>query len=177
VSEGAHPYRDAPLIARFVCIACHRSLSSSAGACPGCHVDRLDLARPDVRDEVRQHAERQLQRGMMREELLLGAISFVAATAAWFAFVGDAVPDGARFARSIAWTGLISLIARFGLRRLYLALRPNAAIAILAARRRRLGIPALQPEESTPAADASAIDPEVADLQQLLVSLGAKLDG
>jgi hypothetical protein len=146
--------------ARFICIACHRSLSAKPGACPRCHVDRLDLSRPDVRDEVRQHAEKMLYRRMMREELTFGGIGAgVAVVLGWVLYIAfyESWPDLRLpfFAGFVGGLALNRLLVR-----VYLRMRPDAGIAVYAARRTR---------------EKSEFDPE-GDLDQLLRSLGATLD-
>jgi hypothetical protein len=162
-----HPYRAAPSSARWVCIACYRSLSTLAGRCPNCHVDRLDLMRSDVRDEVRKHAEKLLQRRMMREEMILGTFSILAGI----------LITGSQ------WIGiLIGLGLRMLLVRAYVKLRPRGALAVYAARRRRLALTtgidtrSLAGDAIETSGGDAADDPEIADLDELLRGLGAKLE-
>jgi hypothetical protein len=181
---AANPYRELPAGARWICIACHRSLSRLAGVCPRCGVERLDLMRPDVREEVRQHAEKMLYRRMMREELIFGGCAIgVGMVIGWALFVAyyDRLPDGRL---PFAFGMMVGLIVRWVALRAYLKLRPDAAISVYAARRHRhrqtLGIDAtgLQQDEDALAVPGGNpnLDPEVADLEQLLRSLGATLD-
>jgi len=160
-----HPYRAPPSAARWVCIACHRSLSTLAGRCPNCQVDRLDLTRPDVREEVRQHAEKVLYARMMREEMILGTGSILLGM----------------LLTSSMWLGVLAGLAlRLLFVRLYAKMRPRAALAVYAARRRRHaltgGVDARALSSDSVAAGDASLDPEVADMTELLRSLGAKVD-
>jgi hypothetical protein len=158
-----HPYRAPSTTARWVCIACHRSLSTLSGRCPRCNVDRLDLMRPDVRDEVRQYAEKVLYQRMMREEMILGSGSILVGL----------------FITGSLWLGiLVGLAIRIALVRVYARVRPQAALAVYAARRKRHALSGIDASalQSDNVAAGDGLDPEVADMDQLLRSLGAKLD-
>jgi hypothetical protein len=174
-----HPYREGASVARWVCIACHRTLSRLAGSCPRCHVERLDLTRPDVREEVRAYAEQLLYRRMMNEEIAFGVIGGMVGIGCYILtyllFFSDAwgrIPILIGFA--------VALGLRKAMLMIYLRLRPDAGIAMYAARARRMrGLPAAAPaaltDGKTPVA-ADAIDPEVADVEGLLRGLGATVD-
>jgi sterol desaturase/sphingolipid hydroxylase (fatty acid hydroxylase superfamily) len=175
--EAAHPYRESPTTARWVCIACYRSLSSSPGTCSRCHVDFLDLTRDDVRDEVRRHAEKRLYRRKVREEMVLGVIATVVGSVGalilWLVMFADEPSQDWRYMHSgerlpfIVGLG-VSGVVYWVLRKIYLAVRRDAAIAIYASRQRR---------HAGGVASAEHVDPEIADMSQLLRFLGAKMIG
>jgi len=120
--------------------------------------------RPDVREEVRQHGEKVLYQRMMREEMILGTGSII---------VGIIVTGG-----SFLWGILAGLAIRIAVVRMYARLRPQAALAVYAARRKRLALSGIDATalESDHVAAGDGVDPEIADIDQLLRSLGAKLD-
>jgi hypothetical protein len=72
-------YRQPPSLPRFVCLSCEER-APAPGPCPGCAVERLPLADPRVRDALAASAERRLQARAGREQMVLGAAAFLAAT-------------------------------------------------------------------------------------------------
>jgi hypothetical protein len=76
------PYRDIREV-RWVCIACHLSLSTLAGLCPRCHVERLELDREDVRTDLRAYADRKLRERILRFEVFLGVVMALSGGAAF----------------------------------------------------------------------------------------------
>lgn len=168
--DAGGPYRSAgERVPRYVCIVCWRSLSTMPGLCAACGVDRLDLDAEEVREAVRAEAEKRLERRMAREVTAIGAIA-AAVVAPVIPFAGIA---------GLAIAGPLAALAT----RVYTARRPNSALAVYAARRRRLAA------EIAPAVGGTAgaalpttrepgdpIDPAMLDVYALLRWLGATLD-
>lgn len=176
------PYREQAAIPRFICIVCYRSLSSFAGACRRCGVDRLDLSAPEVREQVRLEAEKRLQKSMYREYSVL------------------ALTSGAVVAPAMWWLGGLAFVlvppVTMMVARAYAALKRNSAIATFAARRRRisaeLGVDVQIDEmedrgfgqkRKTPyqipddkIAATADVDPLQLEMEPLLAWLGAKLE-
>lgn len=184
------PYREAPRIARFVCAACYRTLSVRPGRCPNCHVERLDLARPDVREAVRGEGERWLERRANRERAFIVILSLAAGIA--FAVVAyllfnQFVDDPILGFRLLVVAGLFfGVVSGTAMMRLYVRFKPAAAMALYATRRQRLalelgrdvGLQTQEPGASDEALarGATAIDPEVADVNELLRAMGATVE-
>lgn len=171
------PYRDADRSARFLCIVCFKSMSAYAGNCKTCGAPRLDLADPEVRDQVRLEAEKRLQRRMYRE------------------YSGIAVASAAVTAPAMFWIGGVALayapLLALGLSRVYAWVRRNSAIATYAARRQRIsrelgvnvqiGERKSERQRSLDVPDAaiaktSDVDPSQLEMTRLLEWLGARLD-
>jgi hypothetical protein len=176
------PYREPGRVPRFICIVCYRSMSSYAGACRTCGVDRLDLSAPEVREQVRLEAEKRLQKSMYREYSVL------------------ALTSGAVVAPAMWWLGGLAFVlvppVTMMVARAYAAIKRNSAIATFAARRRRisaeLGVdvqidemedrglggkrkaPYQIPDDKI--ANTADVDPLQLEMEPLLAWLGAKLD-
>jgi hypothetical protein len=167
--DAGGPYRSGgERLPRYVCIVCWKTLSTMPGLCPPCGVDRLDLDDDEVREAVRAEAEKRLERRMAREVTAIGAIT-AALVAPVIPFAGIA---------GFALAGPLAALAT----RLYTARRRGSALAVYAARRRRLaaeiapavgGITGAAPI-ATRAAD-DPVDPATLDLYALLRWLGATL--
>jgi hypothetical protein len=168
-------------VPRFICIVCWKSMATHEGPCRTCGVERLDLGRAEVREQVRLEAERRLQKSMYREYSVL------------------ALTSGAVVAPALWWIGGLAFVlvppVTMVVARLYGALRKSSAIATYATRRRRisaeLGIDVQVDEvdyrgDSAPYHTVSAadgdrpkpaeIDPLALGLEPLLEWLGCRLD-
>jgi hypothetical protein len=174
-------YREHPEIPRFVCIVCYKTMSAYAGACRTCGVDRLDLTEPLVREQVRLEAEKRLQKQLYREysTIALAAAAAVAPSMWWIGSLG------------LALAAPVAMV--FG--RLYIRVKKNTAIAMMASRRQRisaeLGVDVridevvqsmtgpqrqrlhVRDEELAQHAD---VDPQTLELERLLDWLGCKLE-
>jgi hypothetical protein len=134
-----------------------------------CGVDRLDLDDDEVREAVRAEAEKRLERRMAREVTAIGALT-AALVAPMIPFAGIA---------GFAIAGPLAALAT----RLYTAKRRDSALAVYAARRRRLAAeiaPAVGSSGSAPPpreTDATdPVDPARLDVYALLRWLGATFD-
>lgn len=187
-TDALGPYRAARLVARYVCVACHRSMSTLPGSCPACGVARLSLDRDDVRMEVRQHAEEQLQKRNFNEEALItGVSSFVGLALAVPFFWGRHLERGWLRTFLLVVMGLTAA-TRFAITRALPRLYPSSAILAMAARRERLArqlhvadhevqLESGAVHDAGLGRHATTVDPELADLSELLRSNGAKLEG
>ena len=164
MEEGGDPYRSAPVQAQFVCVVCWRSLSVHAGECPRCGVDRLSLADPEVRAEVRAEAEKRLQLKHYSEWFwcYLGA-----------SMLAFPVIFLHQLMTALVVLALTTLVVGNGVVKLYERLNPRSVLRLYADRRRRLAAPGTE-TRLLPAARAD--DPEDAELPRVLGMLGAKLD-
>jgi hypothetical protein len=102
-------YRQPPSEIRFVCLSCE-ALQPWPGTCPQCEVERLPVADPAVRLELAAARERRLQARAGREQRLLGAAAFLAASPlAWLA--GWPIGVAAWFVVALAGTTLLWRVA------------------------------------------------------------------
>lgn len=159
------PYRQAPKIARYVCVACYRSVSVSPGSCPNCGVERLDLNREDVRADVRREVEERFAQTLAQERARCDAVGFGAGaiTGVVIGALGAGLIADSSVLFWCAWT--LGVIAGIGAgkaaRGLYARLDPRSAIANNERIRRGLQPP---PHES-------------ARMNSLLRLLGGRIDG
>jgi hypothetical protein len=139
-------------------------------------VDRLDLHRPDVLEEVCRHEEELLQRRKLREDITFGVVAgglgLVIGEVFYFAFAADDTlhrdwrerpSSDARLwilAGFLVGAAVVSVV-----RRIYVALRPDCASV-----RHRTYQPRL-------AEELGRDPPSVGSLTQLLQALGARVDG
>jgi hypothetical protein len=166
--DDGDPYRSAPAEPRFVCLVCYRSLSVTPGECPRCGVERLPLAEPDVRLEVRAEAEKRLQSRHYGEWFWCYLVAFLALTPIAFFFLGDPI-------RALAvW--VVSSFALGGANvKLYERLNPRSMLRLFADRRRRLALPQGEAPKQLP--PRSSDETEDAELARVLALLGARVDG
>ena len=176
------PYRSPGQGARFLCIACFSELATTDGDCPRCRVPRHDLARPEVREAVREEAERRLWRRKHREDLALYALAALPALALLVSLL-EWLPLGmVRINLLVSFVALVAI--KQGLTWCYALLRPGTAHATIAARRLhngggidgRAAIANMQLADEA-IADTAGDDPDVADLRRLLVGLGVRQAG
>jgi hypothetical protein len=141
----------------YICVACYHTASRQPGVCPRCQVDRLALADPRVRDELRAEAERRVQKRAYRAYFWITAGAFVITLPL--------------FPYQILFIPIFWILAAFGLSWVgttaYRALRPKSALALLRARKQRLAY-ALAPGPEDP---EDADDPE-----RLLAWLGTRVE-
>jgi hypothetical protein len=162
------PYRTTPSRAMYVCLVCYSSLSVHPGECPKCDVERLPLADPRVRQELRAEAERRLEKRMYGEYFGLSLLGFIMA-APVILFFGE-----------IPW--MLAAVGLAGVNtQLYGRFRKRSALHVFAERRRRLGRELASPSERLllPASSDQKPpddDPEALDLEHVLSWLGAKID-
>jgi hypothetical protein len=160
------PYRTEPTQPQFVCVVCYRSLAVHAGECPRCGVDRLSLADPEVRAEVRAEAERRVQKRLYGEWFWLYLAAWVVTTPVRFLIPGF-LPAAALWVMATLVVGAANV-------KLYERLNTRSALRLFADRRRRLELatsgasPKLLP--------ARADDPEDAELPHVLELLGARVE-
>jgi hypothetical protein len=176
------PYREAAKVPRFICIVCYKWMSTHPRACRDCHVEMNDLSQPDVRDAIRQEADKRLQSKMYREWSAMVLTSTVLVSPLVFVLSGYAL---------LLSVPLSALLARG-----YVAVKKNSGIATYAARRRRisaeLGVDIQLDEMHDTAggrqrsgmqlsdhsvAHRADVDPLALEMEPLLAWLGAKLDG
>jgi ribosomal protein L40E len=170
------PYRSEPTQPQFVCVVCYRSLSVHAGECERCGVERLSLADPEVRDEVRAEAEKRLQNRHYGEWFWCYLVAFLTAIPVRF-FVKDI------FEAFVIALGATFVIGAANVK-IWERLAPGSMLRLYADRRRRLAA-ATTPGEAgqkllaapAPAPAVRADDPEDAELGKVLELLGAKVDG
>lgn len=100
--DGLGPYRGTPSRPRFVCVACYRWTSPTPARCPYCEVELLDLAREDVRDDLRHELLRRTAEERDRREtgtvvlaawagLIAGMLAGIAAVAWWPSWILQAL--------------------------------------------------------------------------------------
>jgi hypothetical protein len=161
------PYRSPPTAPQFICVVCYRSLSVHAGECAACGVDRLPLADPEVRADVRAEAERRLQNRHYGEWFWLYLVSWLMTAMPVFFLVHSPV------ARFVVWIATTLLLGGANVK-LYERLNARSVLRLYADRRRRH---ALEAAGAAPKAlPARADDPEDADLPHVLKLLGARVD-
>jgi hypothetical protein len=161
---GGDPYRSVPVQAQFVCVVCYRSLSVHPGECPRCGVERLSLADPEVRAEVRAEAEKRLQLKHYSEWFWCYLAASMLAFPVIFLH---------QLMTALVVLALTTLVVGNGVVKLYERLNPRSVLRLYADRRRRLAAP---PGEMRMLPAARADDPEDAELPRVLGMLGAKLD-
>lgn len=155
------PYRDAPRVARYICVVCYRWASTSPGVCGTCSAPLHDIARPEVLRMMHDEANRRLLRSAELQ---------ATAEPRWF----DSI-----------LSQLLSLVEAL-VYRLLKKPRPVSARATLAARRARENaaggdpVPILldHPELAgmTPGRfEVAGEDPDLLDAQGLVRWLGATL--
>lgn len=161
------PYRTEPTQPQFICVVCYRSLAVHAGECPRCGVDRLPLADPEVRADVRAEAERRIQKRLYGEWFWLYLAAWVVTTPIRFIVPG--------FLPAAALWVMATLVVGAGNIKLYERLNARSALRLFADRRRRL---TLATSGSSPKLlPAHADDPEDAELPRVLELLGARVEG
>ena len=121
------PYREAAP-RRFACLGCSREFELS-GECPRCNVPLLDVARPEVREQLEFAREHRLQQRQLREEgpLFLLAMILVAPVLFWLA-----VPF--TFWLTLVFAFPVEKALKLGYARLF----PRSAVATYIERRRQL---------------------------------------
>ncbi len=176
------PYRESKQVPRFICIVCYRWMATHPRTCRECHVEMNDLSQPDVRDAVRQEAEKRLQNKVYREWSAMVLTSTVLVSPLIFVLSGYAL---------LLSVPLSALLARG-----YVAVKKNSAIATYASRRRRIsaelgvdiqldemhdsGFGSSKQRSGMQLSDASVahrsdVDPLALEMEPLLAWLGAKL--
>jgi hypothetical protein len=134
--------------------------------CHPCGVERLPLADPRVREELRAEAERRLQKRMYGEYFGLSLLGFVLTLPVILVF-GE-VP-WVLSALGLAWFNT----------RAYALLRKRSALGLYAERQRRLRRELASPAERLrlpPPERPSGEDPESLDLDHVLSWLDAKIE-
>jgi hypothetical protein len=160
-------YRSEPRDPQFICVVCYRSLSVHAGECPHCGVERLPLADPEVRADVRGEAERRVQNRLYGEWFWSYLVAFIAAVPVRF-FVGDILKAMALWVTAGVLLGAANV-------KLYERLNARSMLRLVAERRRRFAL-ATAPGGAQKLLPARADDPEDADLPHVLELLGARSD-
>lgn len=133
MSSPREPYREAPKVARYVCVACYRSVSTMPGPCPNCRVERVSLDREDVRADVRREVALRFEQRLDREEGLCIGGGFVTGVVAFalIAGIGGALLLEPLWVFTMAW--MLGLLAGIGgaraARRLLVQLDPRSALA------------------------------------------------
>lgn len=163
------PYRTQPTDAQYVCVVCYRSLSVHPGECPTCGVERLSLAEPEVRAEVRAEAERRLQKRVYGEWFWLYLAAWVVTTPVRFLIPGF-------LPAAVLWVAATWVVGAANVK-LYERLNANSALRLFADRRRRLALATSGGAGAQKLLPAHADDPEDADLPTVLALLGARVDG
>ena len=160
------PYRTEPKDAQFICVVCYRSLSVHAGECPECGVERLSLADPEVRAEVRAEAERRVQKRLYGEWFWLYLAAWVVTTPVRFLVPGF-LPAAALWVAATLVVGAANV-------KLYERLNARSALRLFADRRKRLALATSGGAQKL--LPARADDPEDADLPHVIAMLGAKIE-
>jgi len=160
------PYRTEPTQPQFICVVCYRSLSVHAGECPRCGVDRLSLADPAVRAEVRAEAERRVQKRLYGEWFWLYLAAWVVTTPVRFIVPGF-LPAAALWVMATLVVGAANV-------KLYERLNARSALRLFADRRRRLALATSGGSQKL--LPARADDPEDAELPHVLELLGARVE-
>jgi hypothetical protein len=163
---GGDPYRSTPAQPQFVCLVCYRSLSVHPGECPRCGVERLALADPEVRAEVRAEAERRLQARHYAEWFWCYLAAFLVTTPIVLIVTADL------WKQFVLWLMSALLVGGANVK-LYERLNPRSTLRLYADRRRRR---VLSPTEERKLLPARADDPEDAELPRVLALLGARVD-
>src|SRR5262245_37641313 len=109
----------------YLCVACYRTASSGPGTCARCHVDRLPLTNPEVRDDLRKETERRLQKKWYREYFWIELVAF-ALTVWMFPFQILFIP--------VYWIVAGLLLGWMG-SRVYAFLRPKSALGLMRERK------------------------------------------
>jgi hypothetical protein len=155
------PYRGGATT-RWVCIVCYRHIAEHGGLCPTCNVDLLSLDEAPVRAELKEEAERRLQKKMYGEYFGLSLLGF-ALMVPLLPFIGS-IPF-------VAAGGAVG----FTLVRAWTRLRPRSALGLYAERRRRLGAELAghpEPKALPPHEGDEDVDPQTLDLEATLRWLG-----
>ena len=119
------PYRSTMSKGMYVCLVCFSSLSAHPGECPKCDVEKLPVADPRVREELRAEAERRLEKRMYGEYFSLSLLGFIM-TLPVIVFLGE-----------IPW--ILAAVGLAGVNtQLYGRFRKHSALHVFAERRRRL---------------------------------------
>jgi hypothetical protein len=162
--DDGDPYRSAPAQPQFVCVVCYRSLSVHPGECPRCGVERLSLADPEVRADVRAQAEKQLQLRHYGESFWCYMAASVFAVP--LVFVVHSLM------MSLVLLAVTTVLLGGGVVKAYERLNARSVLRLYADRRRRLTAAA----GTTKLLPARADDPEDAELPRVLAMLGARID-
>lgn len=130
---GGDPYREAPTEPQFVCVVCWKTTAPLPGECPGCGVELLSLAEPEVRDEVRAEAERRLQQRQYAEWFWSYLVAAVLCTpVTWL--VHGIIPAG------VVWMAATMVVGGVNVK-VWERLNPRSMLRLYADRRRRLALP------------------------------------
>jgi len=161
------PYRSPPSAPQFICVVCYRTLSVHAGECLQCGVERLSLADPAVRADVRAEAERRLQNRQGDEWFWLYLAAWIVTALPVF-FLVHAI-----FWRFAVWVATTLVLGSANVK-LYERLNVRSVLRLYADRRRRHALEAAGAPKALPPARAD--DPEDAELTHVLELLGARVE-